>query len=231
MPSRILELFNDEVLIEKIKRKLPYLFHIAEIESSRDGKIGMQVGSLRENILIALLIVKFGEENVETHIPITEAEVDVELFGQPISIKTITGKNGVKVIWTVDAQKAREFCDSYCPTADILLAQINWNNRSLVGRDKGGLFLIPLDVQNRILSRMGNDDYLTPPKPNTNPRGVEISREAMRTLLRDANTKFMEIAWVHPTMEYNLYERWLDYWKEPQIEHEEKEAQGSLFDF
>jgi hypothetical protein len=52
MPSRILELFEDEVLIEKIKRKLPYLFHIAEIESSRAGKIGMQVGSLRENILI-----------------------------------------------------------------------------------------------------------------------------------------------------------------------------------
>jgi len=51
----------------------------------------MEVGSLRERIIVALLIYKFGEENVKTDIPITEPEVDVKLFNQPISIKTITG--------------------------------------------------------------------------------------------------------------------------------------------
>lgn len=87
----------------------------------------MEVGSLREKIIIALLIYKFGEENVETEIPITEPEIDVKLFGEPISIKTITGKSlsGVKLIWTVDAQKAREFRESYYPHCDILLIQIN----------------------------------------------------------------------------------------------------------
>jgi len=32
--------------------------------------------------------------------------VDAKLFGEPISIKTVTGKGfgGVKLIWTVDAQ-------------------------------------------------------------------------------------------------------------------------------
>lgn len=47
-----------------------------------------------------------GEVNVETEIPITEPEVDARLFGEPISIKTITGKGfgGVKLIWTVDAE-------------------------------------------------------------------------------------------------------------------------------
>jgi len=52
----------------KIKNKLQYSFHIVELESSRAGKIGMEVGSTRERILIALLISKFGEENVETQI-------------------------------------------------------------------------------------------------------------------------------------------------------------------
>jgi len=100
MSNHLIEIFKDEELVEKVKRRLPYLFQLAELESSRAGKVGMEVGSLREKIIIALLIYKFGEGNVETEIPITEPEIDVKLFGQPISIKTITGKrfSGVKLI-------------------------------------------------------------------------------------------------------------------------------------
>ena len=96
--SRIVEIFEDESLAERIRRKLPSLFTLAEVECARAGKIGMEVGSLRERIIVALLIYKFGEENVETEIPITEPEVDARVFGEPISIKTITGKSfgGVK---------------------------------------------------------------------------------------------------------------------------------------
>jgi len=121
MASRLGEIFEDERLVNRVRNKLPYLFQLAELESSRAGKIGMEVGSLRERIIVALLIYKFGEANVETMIPITEPEVDVKLFGKPISIKTITGKgfSGVKLIWTVDvlcglikllAFEASEFC-------------------------------------------------------------------------------------------------------------------------
>jgi len=116
MFSRLVEIFEDRELIEKIKKRLPYLFQLAELDSSRAGKIGMEVGSLREKIIVALLIYKFGEENVETKMPITEPEVDVRLFGQPVSVKTLTGKRfgGVKLIWTVDAQKAKEFQERRC---------------------------------------------------------------------------------------------------------------------
>jgi len=102
--SRLIEIFEDERLVEKTKRRLPYLFQLAEQESSRAGKTGMEVGSVRERIIAALLIYKFGEENVETEIPITQPEVDAKLFGEPVSIKTITGKSlgGVKLIWSVD---------------------------------------------------------------------------------------------------------------------------------
>ena len=91
--NRISELFSDKKIVDKIQRRLPKLFHLAELESSRAGKVGMEVGSVREKILVALFIYKFGEQNVETEIPITEAEVDVKVFGNPISIKKITGKN------------------------------------------------------------------------------------------------------------------------------------------
>jgi hypothetical protein len=113
--NKLQEIFEDSILIAKIKNRLPSLFQLAEQESARAGKIGMEVGSVREKIIIALLIYKFGIENVNTHIPITEKEVDVKLFNKPISIKTITGKSlsGIKMIWTVDALSAQEFLSNY----------------------------------------------------------------------------------------------------------------------
>lgn len=129
MISRLNEIFEDKALVNKIKTRLPYFYQLAELERSRAGKIGMEVGSLRETIIIALLIYRFGEDKVKTGISITQAEVDVELLGHPISIKTITGASlsGVKLIWTVDAQKAREFRENYYPRCELLFVQIVWN--------------------------------------------------------------------------------------------------------
>ena len=205
--SRLIEIFEDEKLVEKIKRKLPYLFHLVELEASRAGKVGMEVGSLREKILIALLIYRFGQDNVETEIPITEPEVDVKLFGQPVSIKTITGMGGVKIIWTVDAQKAREFLKLYAPKCDTILTLIKWGG-------VGGLFYIPVEVQRKTFQNMGKDKYLKLPKLGTNPRGVEISKEALIRLLRDKDTKSIEIFWDRPNVKINPLQRWVDYWRE-----------------
>jgi len=209
MASRLAEIFKDRKLVNKIKNKLPYLFQLAELESSRAGKVGMEVGSLRERIVIALLIYKFGEKNVETEIPITEPEVDVKLFGEPISIKTITGKgfSGVKLIWTVDAQKAKEFREKYYPHCDILLIQINWGNI-------GGFYHIPLEAQIEIFHEMGREKYIKLPKPGTNPRGVEINREALVSLTKHDLSKVIEINWQKRKIDYNPYKRWVEYWKE-----------------
>ncbi|MCD5384200.1 ThaI family type II restriction endonuclease [candidate division WOR-3 bacterium] len=209
MSNRLEEIFKDNKLIEKIKKRLPHLFHLAELESSRAGKIGMEVGSLRERIIVALLIYKFGEANVETEIPITEPEVDMQLFGQTVSIKTITGKgfSGVKLIWTVDAQKAREFRESYYPHCDILLIQINWN-------DMGGFYYIPLEAQKRLFDKVSRDKYIKLPKPGTNPRGVEITKEALSSLIEDRDAKVIKIRWQRTKVDYNPYKRWVDYWRE-----------------
>ncbi|MFQ5823782.1 MAG: ThaI family type II restriction endonuclease [bacterium] len=86
MSDQLIKIFEDRSLVEKIKTRLPYLYQIAELESSRAGRIGMEVGSVRERIIVALLVYKFGEANVETEIPIIEPEVDVKLFGECISI-------------------------------------------------------------------------------------------------------------------------------------------------
>ena len=209
MSSRLIEIFEDTRLVNRIKNKLPYLFQLAELESSRAGKIGMEVGSLRERIIIALLIYKFGEANVGTEIPIIEPEVDVKLFGEPISIKTITGKgfSGVKLIWTVDAQKAREFRENYYPRCDIILIQVNWGGI-------GGFYYIPLEAQKKLFDRVGRNGYIKLPKPGTNPRGVEITKEALSSLVKDDLSKVIEINWQKTKIDYNPYKRWVDYWRE-----------------
>jgi len=48
--SKLIEIFEDGKLVEKIRKRLPHLFYLAELESSRAGKIGMEVGSLRAHL-------------------------------------------------------------------------------------------------------------------------------------------------------------------------------------
>jgi hypothetical protein len=221
MKNPLIEIFRDIDLIERIRNKLPFLFHIAEIESSRAGKIGMEVGSLREKILIALLIYKFGEENVNTDLPITMSEVDVEVFNRPVSIKTITGGySGVKVSWTVDPEKAGEFADRYEPKYDIILAQIKWDLSDKAienGINTGGLFLIPVELQEENIKKVGGENYIKLPKPGTNPRGVEIDSKSLKMMLEDERTHKIEIIWKHADYDYNPYKRWVDYWEEDEI--------------
>lgn len=209
MNSHLVEIFHDEGLRTRIQRKMPLLFQIAELESSRAGKIGMQVGSLRENVVIALLIYKFGEQNVETAVPITESEVDLRLFGQPISIKTITGKgfSGVKLIWTVDAQKAQQFRQNYYPQCDSLFIRVNWSG-------KGGFYYLPLEVQRRVFDAMGRTAYVKLPKAGTNPRGVEITKAALAAICADKDSKAIEIRWQKRAIDYDPYQRWVDHWRE-----------------
>jgi len=213
MSSRIIEIFEDKDTVERIQKKLPYLFQIAELESSRAGKIGMEVGSLRERIIVALLIYKFGEDNVETELPITEPEVDVKLFEDPLSIKTIMGNSfsGVKLIWTVDAEKAREFRETYYPKCDILLVQINWGK-------EGGFYYLPLHLQERVFQEIGKNQYIKLPKTGTNPRGVEITRIALMKLIEDRESRCIKINWLRREIKFNPYKRWVDLWREEQDE-------------
>lgn len=210
MAKKIYEIFDEKEIIQKIKEKLPYLFQLAEIDNSRDGKLGMEIGSARERILIALLIYKFGEENIKTDIAITQSEIDVIVFDEPISIKTVTSNNviGVKLIWTVDAQKALEFINNYSPECDILFAHIKWDSQ-------GAIYLLSKESQKEVLKQFGKEFYFKLPKAGTNPRGVEISNDAIRKLVEHNSTKKIDIDWKRDdTIKYNSYDRWVDEWGE-----------------
>ena len=205
--AEIKQIFEDALLVNRIKERLPKLFRIAEIESSRAGKIGMEVGFLREKILVALLIHKFGKDKVNTNIPATEPEIDVVLDGNAISIKTITGNGGVKAIWTVDAQSSKNFLGKYSPKCDILIVQTWWE------KERDSFFLIPLSVQKEIFNKIGRGNYLNLPKEGANPRGVEFNRNAMELLLNHKETLKIKINWVQKEVPYDVYQRWVNYWE------------------
>ncbi|MCB0230721.1 MAG: ThaI family type II restriction endonuclease [Anaerolineae bacterium] len=208
----ITNLFRDETTTDLVKNRLPQLFQIAELESSRAGKIGMEVGSMRERILIALLIHRFGDANVETDIPITEPEVDVKVFGEPVSIKTITRSTlgGVKLAWTVDAQNALDFARHYTPSCDMLLAQINWNSL-------GYLYLFRQSQQLDVMRTLGKQGYMILPKAGTNPRGVEVSAKALRMLASNVQCPKIEIQWHRNEIDYDPYDRWLTLWRKQEL--------------
>ncbi|MEN3037669.1 MAG: ThaI family type II restriction endonuclease [Candidatus Kryptonium sp.] len=185
------------------------LFQIAESEISRGGKIGMEVGTLREQIIISLLMYKFGEANVKVD-EITKAEEDVKVFGESVSIKTKTDKNlqGVKLIWTVDWEKVEEFKKNYEPRSHFLFVQVVWN-------DIGNFYFIPLKAQLEVFKTLGRESYLKLPKKGTNPRGVEISKEALENLINHPDTRKIEIYWLRDNnVKVNPYKRWLDLWAE-----------------
>ena len=202
-------MFENKENTDLISSKLPYLFTIANLESSRNGKIGMEVGSVREKILIALLMHIYGKDHVDPEIPITEPEKDVIVDGTPISVKTISGKylSGVKVVWTVDREKILEFIKVYEPECDMLLAHIYWGNY-------GGLYFFDRNTQISVLKDIGIDNYLKLPKPGTNPRGVDISPMALSILTMHEDTKKLPILWKASDIDYDPYKRWVDYWDE-----------------
>src|SRR3989337_1375645 len=111
MAGKLIEIFTDKNLVEKIKKRLPYLFQLAELESSRAGKTGMEVGSVRERIIVALLIYKL-------------------------------------------------------------------------------------------------------PKAGTNPRGAEITKEALSNLVADKQCQHIIIEWQKTKIDFNPYKKWVDFWEE-----------------
>jgi hypothetical protein len=156
-----------------------------------------------------MLVYKFGGADVESEIPITEPEVDVRVRGNSISIKTLTSRRfaGVKLVWTVDAQNAIEFKESYIPTCDMIFIQISWGNT-------GGFYYIPVAAQTEILETIGKNRYIKLPPQGTNPRGVEITAEALGSLISYTGTLKIDIHWSREAVTYNPYNRWVSLWQE-----------------
>ncbi len=212
MPS-ILELFDDPKAVQKIQARLPYLFHLARQQASRGEREGMEAGTLREQILIAMLMHRFGKENIQ--IPdITDRDADVLVFGESVSIKTVTGKYPqIKLFWGSDRPSMVNFASSFEPKNHLLVVLINWGGN-------GPMAVIPLEAQREVFQELGTQGYLFVPKEGVNSRGVALSTAARRRLLAHPDTKRVDILWTVPAeKDEGPYKYWLNLWEWDQEVH------------
>ncbi len=175
--EKVFEKLFESPYKERIIKVLPTLFNMVELENRRGKKLGMEVGTARERVLIALLMYVYGSDLVEFP-ESTAPELDVWVNHIPLSIKTKMNSvfSGVKLAWTVDWHAVNKFHSTYSPQSDMLFVSINW------GTDKGGFFLFPKSTQQQVFNDLGRSSYIKLPKRGTNPRGVELSADAMRAL-------------------------------------------------
>ena len=184
--------FIDPVFILRVKDELPKLFKEARREAEALSNL-MTVGLFRKKKIIMLLTQYYGYNRVKTTFSSRIYGRDVEIDKRAISIKTVSNSNDVKIKWTVDSDRADLVMKDYVPLYDLLIARVNWDMRAIF--QPSGLFFIPKDTQRNILQTLGRENYLKPPTPNRNTRGVSLTREAFENLLIDNNTIHIDIDW------------------------------------
>ena len=82
-----------------------------------------------------------------------------------------------------------------------MISQICW------GTNNGGLFLVPLSVQNEYFDKVSVNGYL---KVNSgNNRGISIQTEVLKSMLSHKDTKKIKVQWTTPEIKLNIYERWI----------------------
>lgn len=224
--SPLIKLFEDPHTVKQIQESLPEIFWILNSENSRGGKIGMEVGSARKWPIIALLIKKFGRNNVNTDIPINFTQTNVVVGDRPVSIRTITKEHleypskfatqyskssGIKAFWSGDTVVSRRTLSRHRPVADILLIQVNFNG----GNGKKGIFaLITKELQEVVLKRLGPNQYFHIPGSAQNSRGAEFTIGAIMNFLNHPDLKSIDITWNRPPENghANPWDRWSGYW-------------------
>ena len=166
------------------------------------------VGILREHVIIGFFLAEFGLKNVEVPEKGNERGYDVVLCGGEISIKTVTGNQGVKILWTADTAQAQSaISEGYQPEHDILLISIFW------GKQKDSAFYIPLSAQKNTLKCLGRDQYLSA-VPGTNNRGIEIKRKAITALKKHQDTISISVDWTIEDTNYPApWDEWDEYWR------------------
>ena len=127
-------LFNHLCTSAYIKN-LIYLYQISQIECSRNKKLTQEVGSSRERDFIAIASSN-PSLSVVYDLP-NKDEEDVVINSQALSIKHSSNKantqNGIKIKWTVEAEKRKEFLENFVFNNDIIIIYVRFNDTKTCG--------------------------------------------------------------------------------------------------
>lgn len=202
MNELLAELLQTPAVVGKIRTKLPPAFEIVAGQAK-----GPEIGVLREQVIIGMLIAFLGEDRVGTVTQAVNPDVDCYVDQQPLSIKTVTGLHAsIRLKWTANAYNASQFINNYQPSSDLLIVRIVWDGT-------GHVKYVPIEVQNDVYERLGTEylDY----RGQTNTRGVNLSREAATRIDRDIRVITVDLDWPRAGVAFDPYTRWVSYWRDP----------------
>ena len=183
MSDLIRQLLTDPSYVKIIQQKLPPAFQTVEDELKGNPAVGL----LREQIILGMLIAFLGEASVKLIKSGVNPDIDCYVDSEPLSIKTVSFSGGIRLKWTSNAVKAKEFIDSYKPTSHLLVIRVAWG-------EKGTIRFITLDIQQLIFSKIGVVRYLDY-RGTTNTRGVNLSPEAEQALNQHPLSVNLPILW------------------------------------
>jgi hypothetical protein len=195
--KRLLTNPNDAAVI---REKLPPAFQAVENELKGNPAVGL----LREQVIIGMLIAFLGKENIEIIESGVNPDVDCYVGKDPLSIKTVSNSGSIRIKWTSNALKAKEFMRSYEPKCDLLVIRIAWEAA-------GSITMIPVDVQRNIFTQIGINKYLDY-RGSTNTRGVNLTHEVESKITKNSNVTRLDIFWKKSDQIINPIDRWIDYW-------------------
>lgn len=146
--SLLMDKLNTEIIIQNVKccveneifchfqqekyiKGLISLYQLSQTECSRSSGLTPEVGSSREKDLIAsfasnpILKVNYDISN--------EKEEDVKINNNNISIKHSSNKNntqsGIKIIWTVDLEKRKEFIKHFIFKCNLIIVYVRFDTK------------------------------------------------------------------------------------------------------
>ena len=201
MINTLRDLLTDEKTIGHFVSGLPEAFEMVAAELPSNPAIGL----LREQVIVGFLMAKLGSDKVKVADSNTQRDYDLLIDSLPLSLKTITGQGGLKILWTVDQVRVAKELKSYQPKSDLLLIRIFWGSRVK------SVFYIPITAQQETRAHLGQD-YLHV-GTGTNHRGIEISKKAINRLESHAATIALEVEWRKQGLGFKPYERWEAFWR------------------
>ena len=185
-----------------IRRKLPPAFQTVEDELKGNPAVGL----LREQVIIGMLIAFLGEDRVKVVESGVNPDLDCSVDSEGLSIKTVSLAGGIRLKWTSNEVKAREFMDNYQPAGNLLVIRIAWGQT-------GTVRLLPLGLQQSIFHKIGTQRYLDY-RGTTNTRGVNLSAEAEWSLNESLESTSLSIEWNRSSAAINPIDKWTTYWRE-----------------
>lgn len=208
------KLFKDEEFKCYMQHNWPYFAMVSNNMCLQKGQLGQECGKMRERAILYLFRRFLGESIHhcwlnDYDIGVNEKGRDVVLYGEDVSIKTISyGKNSfnqLKVSWIEDKTMAQNFESKWIPEYDLLLCRIKWASPD------EGFYYIDRKTQNKVIKRFKEINQDTLKTSGGYSKGTSLDSKLCEALVNDSDTLKLKIVMPQENRDDNFLSQIFDH--------------------